>query len=838
MSVDKSAPDKRLSTYLGRRSAALTPEPFGQDLLHRPGAFVVQKHAARNLHYDLRLELDGALLSWAVPKGLSLNPAEKRLAVRTEDHPLDYLDFEGVIPDGNYGAGAMIVWDRGRWLALEDPREGLKKGKLLFELRGYKLGGVWTLVRTRRSEKEWLLIKKPDAWADSGETAELSELSVLSGLGVEELASASERAKRIRRRLVDWGAGRLSVLPEDLGVMLAETREKPFSGADWLFELKYDGFRTLATRQQELVQLRYRSGNDATRLYPEITRALAALPFDRLVLDGELVTIDERGRPNFQLLQQRAQRRRPLDIQAGTVELPATLFVFDLLIFEDLDVRPLPLRQRKELLARIVPRRGPIRFAEHFEERGQELFDQVVRLGLEGIVAKRGDAPYRSGRRSEDWLKIPAHQFACFVIVGFTEPKGGRSGFGALHLAGFDRGRLLYVGRVGTGFSEAEVESLFEMLDGLRQPDPACAGTTPKGSGHHWVEPVLVCEVRFKEFTAQGQLRQPTFVRMTPETPITGCILPVREEPEASPAPGTRRPSVRLSNLDKVLWPEKGHTKGDLIDYYERVSAWILPYLRDRLLVMDRYPDGIHGKSFFQKNVPGHVPEWIRTEQVWSEDDTKGSNYLVCDSRESLIYVANLASIPLHVWGSRVASLHRPDWCILDLDPTEAPFAQVIEVAVSIKRLCDQMDAPSLVKTSGGKGLHVLLPLGAAYSFEQSRLLAELIARIVVQRLPGVATVERRLEDRQGKVYIDYLQNGYGKLLVAPFSVRPNGEALVSTPLTWGEVDRKLDLRDFDLKTVPSRIEEMGEDPLAPIFKLKADLAAVLERLEEEIRRL
>jgi bifunctional non-homologous end joining protein LigD len=838
MSADKSPSDKRLTTYLGKRAAASTPEPFGKDLLHRPGAFVVQKHAARNLHYDLRLELDGVLLSWAVPKGLSPSPSEKRLAVRTEDHPLDYLDFEGIIPEGNYGAGAMIVWDRGRWLAIEDPREGLETGKLLFELRGYKLGGVWTLVRTRKNAKEWLLIKKPDAWADAEGTTTFSERSVLSGLGVDELAAAPARVEEVRSLLADWGADRSSPDPAKFQPMLAETRKDAFSDPDWIFELKYDGFRILAVRRGELVQLRYRSGADATRLYPEIARALAALPLEGVALDGELVALDEEGKPNFQLLQRRAKRRRPLDIQAGTVELPVTLFAFDLLAFDDFDVRPIPLRKRKELLGSIVPRQGPIRLADHFEGTGLELYRQVVRLGLEGIVAKRGDSPYRGGKRSDDWLKIPAHRFACFVVVGYTEPKGGGPGFGALHLAAFDRGRLRYAGRVGTGFSQSEVVKVFEILETLRRTDPPCEGSWPEGSGHHWVEPRLVCEARFKEFTEQGHLRQPSFLRLKPETPMTACVLPLREKAGHSRLPGNRRPAVRLSNLDKVLWPETGYSKGDLIDYYDRISEWILPYLRDRLLVMDRYPDGIHGKSFFQKNVPGRVPDWVRTQQVWSEHETKGSNHLVCDSREALLYVANLASIPLHIWGSRVACLPRPDWCVLDLDPTEAPFPLVVEVALGIRELCDRMGAPSFVKTSGGKGLHILLPLGAAYGFEQARLLAELIARIVVHRLPGWATVERRLEDRHGKVYIDYLQNGYAKLLVSPFSVRPNRRALVSTPLDWAEVGNRLDPRDFDIATVPKRLKERGRDPLAPVFETKADLAVLLERLEEEIRKL
>jgi bifunctional non-homologous end joining protein LigD len=783
------------------------------------------------------LEWEGVLLSWAVPKGFSLDTQEKRLAVRTEDHPLEYLDFEAVIPEGNYGAGPMIVWDRGRWVPFENPVAGLARGKLLFELKGYKLNGVWTLFQTKKDPKQWLLMKKPDAWADPHPDPGFDESSVLSGLTVEELEEAPARDRAMLDELAQSGVPVLRIPPEKIDVMLAETVRRPFSRPGWLFELKYDGYRLLAIRDTARVMLKFRSGRDATRIFPEVARALAALPYPRFTIDGEVVVLDDSGRPKFQRLQLRAQRSRNADVQAALVEHPATLFGFDLLTYGDFDLRELSLYRRKQWLERILPARGPVRYAEHFEERGEELFDSVVKLGLEGIVAKKMSSPYRSGKRSGDWLKIPADRQACLLIVGYTTPAGNRAGFGALHLAGYRDGQLIYAGRVGTGFSDSDQRELMRTLSPMRRTDPPCAGPVPHALEHIWVEPRLVCAVRYKEYTEQGLLRQPSFLGLCDDVPASECLLPMDRETviPIHVAPAPPRPVVRFTNLNKVLWPEERYTKGHLIEYYREISPWILPYLRSRFLVMDRYPDGISGKSFYQKNLPEPVPDWVRTEQVWVEGDTSGSTCLVCDDLETLLFVANLASIPLHIWASRLGSLDRPDWGILDLDPTEAPFQHVITVALAIRELAEACSLPVFVKTSGSKGLHILFPLGAAYHYEQARLLSELLARLTVRRLGGICTVDRRLADRTGKVYLDYLQNGHGKLLVAPFSVRPRPGATVSTPLRWEEVGPGLDLKDFTILSLPARMAEQGQDPMADVLRLKPDLGIVLAKLQEAI---
>src|SRR5216117_3062285 len=699
-----------LTAYRAKRSLDRTPEPGARAVPPAPaagGLFVVHMHAARRLHWDLRLEMDGVLRSWAVPKGPSPNRADKRLAVHVEDHPLEYGDFEGIIPEGNYGAGAVIVWDRGRWVPLEDPHEGMKQGKLLFELHGYKLKGKWTLVKLKKGEKEWLLIKEKDGHAATDGV--LPPESVLSGLTVEELKAGKDRTAPVVKELARLKAPRRAVAVEEAEQMLAETREQPFSKPGWLFELKLDGYRVRAARQAGEARLVTRNGHDIAPAFPEIARALAALPYDGLIVDGELVVPDEVGRPSFQRLQNRAKVSRSLDVRRGAVESPAVLYVFDLLAFGGYDLRPLPLERRKALLEQIVPRVGPIKYLSHFEKDGEALYEQVVKMGLEGIVAKKAGSPYRAGR-SPNWLKIRADRADDFVVVGFTRPKGSRSGFGALDLGAHQDGKLVYGGRVGSGFTAKELKEVSTVLDRGVRPTPAFTGPVPQDEGHTWVEPTLVVEVRYKEWTDEGLLRQPVFLRFRDDKPPTDCVKTGNGKRETGnesdptfpvspvPFPDERR-EVRFSNLDKVFWPNERYTKGDLIEYYRSISPWLLPYLKDRPVVLTRFPDGITGKSFFQKDAPGFIPEWLRTERMWSEDTQREIDYFVCDNLESLLYLANMGTIPLHVWGSRAATLEQPDWCILDLDPKDALFAHVVRVARAVKDLCDEIELPAFIKT-------------------------------------------------------------------------------------------------------------------------------------------
>ena len=841
----KPGPDP-LSTYRAKRSLDRTPEPGARPATAGPppsagGLFVVHMHAARRLHWDLRLEMDGVLRSWAVPKGPSPNRADKRLAVHVEDHPLEYGDFEGLIPEGNYGAGAVIVWDRGRWVPLEDPEEGMKKGKLLFELRGYKLRGKWTLVKLKKGEKEWLLIKEKDAYVSAD--SELPPESVLSGLTVEELKTGKDRAAPVLKALARLKAPRRAVTVAEAEPMLAETREQPFSKPGWLFELKLDGYRVRAAREESEARLLTRKGNDIAAAFPELGRALAALPFEGFIFDAELVVPDEAGRPSFQRLQNRVRVSRGLEVRRGAVEAPAVLYVFDLLAFEGYDLRPLPLEQRKALLEQVVPRVGPLKYLSHFEKDGEALYEQVVKMGLEGIVAKKADAPYRAGR-SPNWLKIRADRTDDFIVVGFTRPKGSRSGFGALDLGAYQDGKLVYAGRAGSGLTDAELKDVTATLErGIRET-PAFTGPVPPDAGHTWVEPTLIAEVRYKEWTDEGLLRQPVFVRFRDDKPVSEIAKKgagsgerdLEEPPAITPGEsGVAHPEIKLSNLDKVFWPDEGYTKGDLIEYYRAISPWMLPYLTDRPLVLTRFPDGINGKSFFQKDAPEYAQAFVRTITIWSEDSQRELDYFVCDNESSLLYIANMAAILLHVWSSRVETLEAPDWCILDLDPKDAPFTDVVTVAKAVKALCDDIGLPTSIKTSGSTGLHVLIPLGRQCTYEQSRTLGGLLARVIAAELPEIATVTRQVQKRGGKVYLDYVQNGHGRLLVAPFSARPLPGASVSMPLKWSEVTPKLDIKKFTIKTAPARMKKLGDDPLRAVLEHKPDLVHALEQLHDRL---
>ncbi len=789
--------------------------------------------------------MDGVLKSWAVPKGPSRNPADKRLAVHVEDHPIEYGDFEGIIPEGNYGAGAVIVWDRGLWVPLEDPVEGMRKGKLLFELQGYKVRGTWTLVKLKKGVKEWLLIKERDGYVSTN-GAEFPPGSVLSGLTVEELRDGADKAAKLRTELKKFGAPRRALRAEDVPPMLAETREQPFSRAGWVFEVKLDGYRMRLAREAGAARLITRKGNDYTAAFPELARAVKALPYDGLVMDGELVILDEQGRPSFQRLQNRARVSRAPDIRHAAVENPGTMYLFDLVALEGFDLRPLPLVKRKAILRKVLPEAGPLKYSEHFEKDGEMLYDRAVGLGLEGIVAKKADSPYKSGR-SDLWLKVRADKTGDFVVAGYTAPKGSRGGFGALHLAAYQDGSLVYAGRAGSGFNAKQLKEISAELERLAVAKPPFAGPVPAEADSRWVAPELVAEVRYKEITGDGLLRQPVFLRFRDDKKPEECLIEGRgkgeegrgdDEPPMATLPPSPVPlprEVPFSNLDKIFWPEERYTKGDLIEFYRAVSVWMLPYLTDRPLVLTRYPDGINGKSFFQKDAPEYAQAFVRTVTIWSEDSQRELDYFVCDNESSLLYIANMAAILLHVWSSRVATLETPDWCILDLDPKGAPFTDVVTVANTAKALCDDIGLPAGIKTSGSTGLHLLIPLGRQITYEQSRTLGGLLARVVAAELPEIATVTRQVQKRGGKVYLDYVQNGHGRLLVAPFSVRPLPGAPVSTPITWREVTPKLDIRAFTIRNVPARMKKLKQDPLIGIMDEKPDLMSALERLHARL---
>ena len=733
-----------LEEYRRKRDLARTSEPAPQAAPSGQGplTFVVQKHAARRLHYDLRLEVDGVLKSWSVPKGPSLDPREKRLAVMVEDHPLDYASFEGVIPKGEYGAGQVIVWDAGTYSPDEDgrlsfhdrqeaeerARRGLAEGKLSVFLRGRKLRGSWALVKTRRGERDWLLIKHQDQFAEPQGDVLAQDRSVSSGLTIEDL-KVGRRPDKGRRsapvlRPQDLPAAQPAPFPTGLKPMLATPTDQPFSSPDWLFEPKLDGVRILAFIRAGEVILLSRRGNDVTAQYPSLVAALAGQAEAQLVLDGEVVALDQRGVPSFQLLQRRLNLTREADIRRAEAAIPVVYYVFDLPYIDGIDLRGAPLVERKALLEQILLPPEGVRYLDHLEAEGEEAYRAALDLGLEGVVAKRRDSPYEAGRRSRHWLKVKAVQAEEFVVAGYSQGQGARAEtFGSLLLGYYDgQGRLVYAGHVGSGFDDAALADLRSRLDALRSDDcPFAQIPVEAKAGVTWVRPQLVAEVKFSQWTEEGHLRAPVFLRLRQDkepsevvlTPLPPSSTPREEgrgkrEGEAiahlleqleNPRPGftivVQGHKIALNNLDKALWPalddRRPLTKRDLIAYYARVAPYVLPHLEDRPLTLTRYPDGIEGEYFYQKHWDNPLPDFVETVRLYSEHNRGDVEYLLCNNLPTLIWLGQLADLELHTWFSRTdrepdahhlrtafagseenidaSVLSYPDFIVFDLDP-------------------------------------------------------------------------------------------------------------------------------------------------------------------------
>jgi bifunctional non-homologous end joining protein LigD len=835
-----------LADYRRKRKFDRTPEPRGKvERRPRELRFVVQKHAASRLHYDFRLELDGVLKSWAVPKGPSLNPADKRLAVHVEDHPLDYRTFEGTIPAGNYGAGEVIVWDEGTYQpagssggddAGAELRRGLESGRLSIELNGQKLKGEFTLVRTRgrgtggEDGKNWLLIKKRDRWATEEDVTTLDR-SVRSGRSL----NGSGPVKRTTQ--TTSGARSRASRPHDVRPMLSTLVEEPFDRESWLFEIKWDGYRAIAEVGNRNVRLYSRKHTPFNDAFAPVVESLKKLGHSA-VLDGEVVVLDESGRSSFQLLQ---NYRR-------TGQGHLVYYAFDLLELDGRDLRAEPLRVRRKELASIITGLPGVALSEAVEERGIDFFRAAVNLGLEGIMAKDGESPYREGRRGLEWLKIKTHNRQEAVIGGFTEPRRSRRHLGALILGVHDGTDLVYIGHTGGGSDERQLADLRRKLDPLVQKECPFSTRPKVNAPVHWVTPKLVCEVRFQEWTADRRMRQPVLLglredklarsvrRETPHMVRPDTKAPRKRAKSARQSPETSAAEPTLTNLDKVYWPKEGYTKGDLIAYYRDVAPFILPYLQDRPLSLHRHPDGIEGKSFFQKDVSRNPPPpWVETVPIHSESTGKTGRYPVCQNAETLLYVANLGCIEMNPWTARVGSLDKPDYLVLDLDPVEVPFSRVIEAALAVRKVLDRAGVESVCKTSGKRGLHVFVPLGARYSHDMARQFAELIAGLVHAELPGTTSLERSPRKRQRKVYLDYLQNRRGQTLAAPYSVRPAPGATVSTPLRWREVRKGLDPTRFTIRTTLRRLDSVG-DLWQSVLRGGANLPAALEKLATQLQ--
>ena len=810
------------------------------------GRFVVHLHSATRQHFDLRIEVGGVLKSFAVPRGPSLDPAEKRLAVHTEDHPLDYLHFEAVIPAGNYGAGPMILWDYGSVHYLEQHAEaGLASGKLDFVLHGFKLRGRFALVQTRKNgqpdPKQWLLLKKPDAHARPGrEITEDEPHSALSGLTVDELPLAAERGRSLVERARALGASGTLRRANDLVPMRCGEGSARLDDPRSIYELKLDGVRLLAERHGDQVNLWHRSGRNTTAAYPEIVRALRALPLEHAILDGEVVAFDARGAPSFQRLAERVHLSDEREVLAAQVRVPVVYVVFDVLAIGERDLRRVPLSNRKQLLSELLPGRGFLRVLEHATGDGRRLLQFCEAQNLEGIVVKRADSPYVAGpKRSAHWCKVKLHKTDDFVVVGYTHGRGNRGALGALELASYAGDRLVTRGRVGSGLAADECDRWLARFAAIRRKTCAAEGQLlPAPEGEVFVEPELVVSVQHSGFTSDGRLRHPVYRGVRDDVDPRDCRSAPAAELEAAllastPAEPMVRatPSrVKLTNSSKIFWPDEGITKGELCEYYDAVSDTLLPYLRDRPVLMVRYPDGIRGKNFYQWNVPRGTPSWIHTEQLHSDEHGRDITFFRIHDRDTLLYIVNLGCIPLHVLASRFQQLERCDFLTVDFDLGGGSLADAVLLARSLHGLLEELQLASFPKTSGQTGLHVLVPLGGV-PFEAATSLATLLGRLLHERHPQLSTIERMRARRPKAVYIDTGQTGRSRAIVAPYSVRAYPGARVSTPLRWDEVGAALVPGRFDIRSVRERLLDCA-DPMRELLDARPDVPGALKRLE------
>lgn len=833
-----------LKDYQKKRDFSQTSEPEGaQKKTKKKSAleFVVQKHQATSLHYDLRLELNGVLKSWAVPKGPSLNPEDKRLAIQVEDHPFEYRTFEGTIPEGSYGAGDVIVWDAGTYEVegkhnLKESEEkitrDLEKGHLDFILHGHKLNGEFALIRTRGPESnQWLLMKKKDEFANQTDITK-KDRSILSNRPVVLKNSKKKVQNSDDSLTVKKVLGKKAKIPSTCKPMLATLVDKPFDDADWIFELKWDGFRAMALLQDRQAKLFSRNNLIFNSRFPSLIEELNQLPIEAC-LDGEIVVVDEKGKPSFQLLQNFSRQPKGHLIY----------YVFDLLYLNGRDLRNIPLIQRKELLKSILPENhSKIKFCDHVYKKGTSFFKEVAKMGMEGIIAKLISSPYLEGKRSKNWLKIKTHLRQEMVICGFTSPKGSREYFGSLLLGVHVDGVLKYAGHTGTGFDHHKLNYIYSRLSPLIQ-SKCPFKTKPKTRGAvTWVKPELVCEISFAQWTEEGIMRQAVFVDLRddkkPKDVIKEKEIPskqiLKEEKKSlqsasASSKKTSKDSLEFSHPDKIFWPEEGYTKGDLIDYYRSVSKLILPYLVNRPESLRRFPNGISKPGFFQKNA-AHPPEWFKTVSIYHRHENRDVNYFVIEKEKDLLYLANLGCIDFNPFLSRVQSLDYPDFLVIDLDPEDIHFDQVIEAALALHEVLEQWDVTNLCKTSGKRGMHIYIPLQAKYTYEESVNFGKLIAHVVHEKIPEITSLERSPKNRQNKVYLDYLQNNFGQTVASPYSVRPTSGATVSTPLDWSEVKKGLSPKDFTIKNVLKRFKKFG-DLFKPVLGPGIDISKVLKKI-------
>lgn len=815
-----------LEKYHAKRNFSETPEPSDHTPTRKAAkklAFVVQEHHASQLHYDFRLELDGVLKSWAIPKGPSLDPHQHHLAVMTEDHPFAYRTFEGVIPEGNYGAGNVIIWDAGWYEARADTanqhktlQAELKKGHLTFVLHGKKLRGEFALIRMKESDN-WLLVKKADAFAQDAAAEDVikQDRSIKTGRKVDELGG----------NLPDLSAYPRIPKPWTVKPMLTTLVDEPFSRVGWVFEIKWDGYRAIASKKGSDIQLYSRNGIDFVHKYPPVAEAVRQLK-SSVILDGEIVVVDEQGQPHFEWLQGWKQT-----LQDASHML--RYYVFDILWYEGRDVRTMPLLERKALLKHVLPEGDvTLRFSDHVEHNGQALFKEMQTRGLEGIIAKKADSGYHENERGANWLKCKTHLRQEVVIGGFTEPRGTRKHLGSLLVGVYQKGAFVYVGHSGGGIPDDQRQQLRTQLEQRERADSPFVIEPKPNAPVHWVTPELVCEMNFSEWTADGFMRHPVFVGLREDKKPTSVRRErVAHNPQRTQGGSMHRSTkLELTHLDKVFFPKHKYTKGDLIEYYRSVADYILPYLKGRPCSLNRMPDGINGNSFYQKNME-HLPDWLPSADIYSESNKSSLHWLLGDNLDALLYMVQLGCIEINPWNSRTKHLDTPDWLVIDLDPEGVSFEAVIDVARTVHEVCEEWGVASYPKTSGKTGIHIFIPCGAKYSYEQVKNFAHLLALEIHKRQPKLTSVERMPEKRKHKIYLDFLQNREGQTLAAPYSVRPTPDASVSTPLHWDEVRKGLKPSDFTIRNIGSRLTREG-DLWKPVLGKGIDLTKILKHLE------
>lgn len=800
-----------LRKYTDKRNFNESPEPVAK-LRKSSGKlrFVVQRHAATRLHYDFRLEMDGVLKSWAVPKGPSLNPKDKRLAMMVEDHPYSYRTFEGTIPKGNYGAGEVEIWDEGYYKPLNDSGESDVSGHLLSELKngnikiilsGNKLNGEFALVKIKNSEEgnAWLLIKHKDAFAVT--TRYDAESYVKPASKVSTLVQLKKEKGKLKKNM------------HFIKPMLATMHTRAFSDAEWLFEIKWDGYRGIA-HTGDTIQLYSRNGISYLDDYPSITKALKQQKHS-MVLDGEIVAYNENGLPSFQCLQHAHQHTQVI------------YHVFDLLFLNGHDTKELSLLQRKELLQSALTEGDSLKYCDHILKEGKSFFAAAIEKNLEGIMAKKQTSKYFPGLRSLDWIKIKTSQTATYFIIGYTQPTGSRTGFGALLLGEYnEEGEMIYKGHVGSGFSEKTLAAILTLLKPLVIPKPALRIIPKTNTPAKWVEPYIRCKVKFSETTNAGVLRHPVFVELIEDNKAPKVGNGIRKT--------SSQKNVLVTNSEKIYWPDDKLTKGDLISYYEAVSKWIVPHLKGRPQSLHRFPNGIYGEHFYHKDAGDTAPEWVATSAIFSESAHKSIQYIVCNNEQTLLYLANLGCIEMNPWASTVQNLDLPTYLVIDLDPSaNNTFAQVKEAALAVKTILDVCKCDGYCKTSGASGLHIFVPLANKFSYEQVRLFAQLIAIKLVEALPDTTTIERSLEKRNiNKIYVDFLQNRKGQTISSVYSVRPLPHAPVSTPLLWQELKTGIMPQDFTMKNLPERLSTKG-DIFKPVLGKGINIRKALVLLEK-----